>query len=159
MKIEPKHRAVARYLALGIPLGKVLETLGLTSGTSLERWQAIVKTPLFQEEIRKFEGKFEDALVEDQLTDSTMLRLKSLQKGAVTVLEEELEAVMDDDGREINAGTRLKAAFGILDRTGYSPKEERSISATLMINLSQDTYDKLSKKQELAPQPELIRER
>ena len=130
--LKTQHRTVALYLAMGSSLVDVCEVLGL----KYETWRQIEKAPLFIEEVKRIQEKREEELLDKAEEDPIYLKLKLATNRAASMLVSEIENLDSETGG--TAGTRIKAAESILDRTGYGKKQDEEIGRILMINLSEE---------------------
>ena len=71
-ELKSKHRAVARYLAVGLPLDKICDNLGLNYAT----WKTISNQELFKEAVRLIQVELEDRLIEESISDPVLLKIK-----------------------------------------------------------------------------------
>jgi len=149
--LKTKHRAVARYLALGIPLADVCENLGL----SLESWRQIVSEPLFKQEVKRVEGELEEKMLENAVSDPVVAKMKMSALQAVSVLVSE----MNNQEKEMGASsaTRIRAADSLLDRVGYNTPSVQNGSNIIFLEMSTAKLDALRGKKGVAEQPDSVR--
>ena len=105
--LYPHHRSMARTLVSeGLRPGELAERFGM----SPSQISVILSSPLFKAEVARLEAQAEVA-VSDIGRD-----LKSLQPRAVEVIAEDLHLAKPSP-------QRTRAAFDLLDRTGYGKNE------------------------------------
>lgn len=141
-EIKSVHRTVARYLALGIPLSNVCESLGL----NLSTWRQISAQELFKAEVKRIEGEIESQFVEEQSSDPVFLELKAASRQAAKRLTEEVNNFDPDTGA--SAATRIKAATSVLDRIGLTGVTDQRPQTMINIQISQAKADLLAKQKE-----------
>ena len=152
-RIGPIHRAVARSLARGFSLEKTLSEFGIMN---VSRWKTIVSSPFFQMEVKRFEALLEEEILKEESTDPIWVKLKDAREKAVERVSAEVDN--DDPEQGANASTRLKASFGILDRTGYGVKSTQEAAQTaITINLISGQFEKVFSPRALQVQPDSIR--
>lgn len=127
---ETKYKAVARYMATGIPLEVICGNLGL----SLDRWRQVVGESVFKDILRQTEENMDERLGEVISEDPVFIKMKMAGKKAVDRIVEEIDNFAEDQGA--NAGTRLKAAEGILSRIGYYKTDLPINAASIKIEIS-----------------------
>jgi hypothetical protein len=146
-KIKAQHRAVARYLAFGYPLGTVCDSLGL----NVKRWQVIVNTPLFQALLQEKEASLEEKLIEDECYDPVLIKAKMESKASL----ETMVYLRDGDPEEVPAATKLSSAKSILELAGYPKKESEQKATHVTISFSPDKAESLNGiAADLEPQPD-----
>jgi len=147
-ELKTQHRAVARYLALGISLRDICAQFNLNHST----WSQVVITPLFKHEQLRIEAELEDKILDDEVKDPILARLKTATIKAVTRLVEEVDNCQEGS----SASTRIKAAESILDRCGYSHKEKETTLNTVFVPISQEKIDAIFAKTPLLTQPDSV---
>jgi len=154
-KLQTQHQAVAANLARGLPLERVLEFLGIPSSSdSLKRWKRISADPLFKDEVRRMQERFENSLVQDEIRDPVYYSMKTAAREAAELLRTELS----NDGEGANAGSRIKAATSILDRTGYSGRDESGKAGTnIIVALAGSQVEHMERVSRPTDQPEVIK--
>lgn len=148
--LNTKHRAVARYLALGLSLKEVCEQFNL----NLDTWRQVTSTPLFKHEQERIMEELEDRVLEDAVKDPVLAKLKTSALKAVERLISEIDNGDKESGA--SATSRIKAAESILDRCGYNHREKETGVSAIFIPLSQDKLDSILGKAPLLPQPQNI---
>ena len=146
--LNTKHRAVARYLALGLSLKEVCEQFNL----NLDTWRQVTSTPLFKHEQERIMEELEDRVLEDAVKDPVLAKLKTAALRSV----ERLISEVDNAEEGASATSRIKAAESILDRCGYNHREKETGVSAIFIPLSQDKLDSILGKAPLSPQPQNI---
>ena len=149
-ELNNKHRAVARYMALGLGLKEICDMFQLNHGT----WQQITNTPLFKHEQERITSELEDRILEDAVKDPVIARIKAASLKAVNRLVEEIDAVGEESGA--TSSSRIKAAESILDRCGYNSKKEDHPTGAVFIPVTQDKLDAIFSKAGILPQPQSI---
>jgi hypothetical protein len=129
VELKPKHKAVARLLALGVPLPDICSTYNLNYDT----WTQTCRAPLFKAEVASIQDELTDRMIDETIKDPSVARLKTLSAKAITALESELENHNREDGA--TAASRIKAADSILDRAGYIGKTEQ-LAPSVVIEIS-----------------------
>jgi hypothetical protein len=147
-ELKTQHRAVARYLAFGVSLREICEQFNLNHST----WVQVVSTPLFKHEQQRIESELEDRLIDDEVKDPVLAKLKMATVKAVTRLVEEIDNCQEG----ASASTRIKAAESILDRCGYSHKEKETTMNTVFVPIQQEKIDAIFKKMAITPQADSI---
>lgn len=145
--LNTKHRAVARYLALGVRLEDICAMYSL----NLSSWRQIVTSPLFKHEVERVSSELEDRILEDAAKDPVMAQLKAGTLTAVKTLLHEAENHNPEEGA--SAGTRIRAAESILDRCGYNYKPEAPQSNVIFVSLGSEKLDAVLGKKEITAQP------
>ncbi len=109
--IRPRHREMARMLALGMTQADVARYLGITQA----RLSIIVNSPLFKLELAKLEQKREESVadIKDTLLELAPSAVDTLAKTMYTSPSERL---------------RLDAAKDILDRAGVEKKTSVTVT-------------------------------
>ena len=79
---ETKYRAVARYLAMGIPLDSICANLGL----SLDRWRVIINEPIFKSILAEVQDLMDEKLGEAVSEDPIFIRMKMARKPRIELL-------------------------------------------------------------------------
>ncbi|MCP3685959.1 MAG: hypothetical protein GY861_25210 [bacterium] len=151
--LKTVHHAVARYMAFGHLLPDICQMLGL----NLTRWKEIVRSPLFQDRVSTLRAELDAAIMDDYVKDPVLAHLNTLKVKAVERLAIELDEV-DSEDSSATSNTRLKAAFGILDRTGYRDKADTDSRDIIFISLSEDKLNAVqaAKGKEIPPQGEKV---
>jgi len=150
LNIQSKHKAVARYLALGFPLSDICNALGLNKTT----WSRTISEPIFQEELSRVQTELEDRILDDGVKDPVYAALKMGATKAVATLRAELENTNPEEGA--SASTRIKAANSILDRVGYNSARQQA-AVNITFQLSREKLElACGKPAPVAPQPDSI---
>ena len=144
-KLSNVHSAVARELAVGIPLDKICETRGLL----LSSWRNITGAPLFRAKVKELQVEIEDQMIDDHCSDPTLLTLRNESLASAKLLIEERDNY-DKEDSGATSNTRIKAAGMILELNGYGRKEEAP-GTTVVINLSPDKLTALKEAQGSKP--------
>jgi len=151
LELKSRHRAVARYMAIGCDLKTICDNYGLNYSS----WLQITQAPLFREEVKRIELEIENRLVEESVTDRNILRMKLASTRAVARLEAEMDNIDADSGA--SAATRIKAATSILDRVGYSGKEDTGPSQNVVVfEFSKEKLEAVKSKSQVGVQPEAV---
>lgn len=111
VQVRPWHRAMARMVATG---ARPMEIAGAFDYSNSQVTK-ILESPLFQAEVARIEAQADAEAV------SIRSDLQQMSVRAIEILDETLDIPVDsweDRNKKINA------AFGILDRAGYSKKEQ-----------------------------------
>ena len=145
--LNTKHRAVARYLALGVKLEDICQMYSL----NLSSWRQITTSPLFQHEVARVAGELEDRILDDAVKDPVLAQLKAGTLSAVKRLLVEADNCNPEEGA--NAGTRIRAAESILDRCGYNYKQEPAQNNVIFVALGSEKLDAVLGKKEITAQP------
>lgn len=146
--LNQKHRAVARYLGLGISLREICSQFGLNYST----WTQIVSTPIFKHEQERIASELEDRILDDAVKDPVTAQLKAATLKAVNRLVSEI----DNESESASASTRIKAAESILDRCGYNHQPKETALSAVFVPISQEKLDAILAKSEIKPQPQSI---
>jgi len=146
--LNQKHKAVARYLALGVSLSDICDQFGF----NLTTWKQIVNAPIFKHEVERINGELEERILEDAVKDPVHLKLKMAATKAANRLIEEIDAA----GEDSNASSRIRAAESILDRCGYNSKETDKSQQVIFVGLTPDKLDAILTKKEITPQPQSV---
>jgi hypothetical protein len=147
-ELKNHHKAVARQLALGVPLKKICEILNLSYST----WSQITCQQLFKDEVARVAGELEEAIIDEAVKDPVHARLRAASVQAANLLIEEIEN--NDPSQGASSSTRIKAATSILDRAGYSSAPSAQVNQTLIFNLSESKLNSImngAKKPEVQP--------
>jgi len=150
VKLNNTHRAVARYIALGLQLSEVCNHLGL----NYESWRQTVNQPLFKEEVKRIQSEIENRMIEDAVTDPVVARLKMSAVKASELLVAELSNHEREDGA--SATSRIKAATEILNRAGYSDNQQVEGQNIIFLELSPEKLSALQPKK-IEKQPDKIK--
>ena len=119
-----------RLLALG---RNTLREICDAHSLNYSSWVAITNTTLFKAELEKVVREIEEREIETASTDPVRLKLMAAGEKAAT----RLVAEMDNMSADASASTRIKAAESILDRLGYSQRQEESRpQQTIVLNVS-----------------------
>jgi len=121
LQINPMHRAVMRYMALGIPLPEICKRLDL----DLNVWQHITTSAAFQDALQQLLSEYDDRVASE---DPILAKLKNLADQAVEVHKQNMDSV------STRPTTAQRAAESILDRLGY--REIQSAQTVININIS-----------------------
>lgn len=110
-KLTARHRDIIRRLILGETPVEISMELGVNQNT-LSR---LIKDPLFVTELTETEARLEKQLSEK---GGVMDRLTRIAGTAVGVCADAVDGQIDNE--KVPMGLRLKSAWDVLDRTGYS---------------------------------------
>ncbi len=150
MNIQSKHKAVARYLALGFPLSDICDALGLNKAT----WARTVSEPIFREELSRIQMELEDRILDDGVKDPVYAALKIGAAKSVQTLLAEQANMNPEEGA--SASTRIKAANSILDRVGYNSAPQQA-AVNITFQLSREKLElACGKPPSIEPQPDSI---
>ena len=113
----PRHKSMARMVALGLGM----EDIRMATGFTAAHVSRIMGSPMFQVEVERLSAQVEDNLITDVRKD-----LQDMAVRAVQVLDEDLNLHVDGDLKARKL--RQNAAFDVLDRNGIgkhsdAPKE------------------------------------
>lgn len=148
-ELKSKHRAVARYLAVGLPLDKICDNLGLNYAT----WKTISNQELFKEAVRLIQVELEDRLIDESISDPVLLKIKLEAGKSVDRLVLERDMVETELGA--SSTTRISAAKSLLALSGYD-KDQKAMSPMITINLTQDKIAAVMRNKDIKPQPDRI---
>lgn len=139
-ELKTMYRAVARYMALGVPIEKICAALSL----NLESVKRVAGDELFKAEVRRVEAELEERILEDAASDPVVAELKMAGKIAAARLVQEVENFDKESGG--SAATRIKAAESILDRIGYSQPVSSNGPSLIFVELSPEKLAAVQKK-------------
>ena len=138
-KLKPIYTVVARELALGISL----EDICVVRSLNLETMRRVVRGDLFKEELRRFQDEVDREILEQVHTDPVLQKLKTLSYNAVGRLESEMDNFDPETGG--TGASRISASKAILDRSGYTGKQEDKGDTKVIIMLSESKLDAVKK--------------
>jgi len=120
-KMQPRYWALMRKMLAGKSHTEAGEELGYTNQMAY----IISKSPLFIQEMEKMKASLDKEFIETQakaeVGDPTRAQLNESTLKAAKALDQALQA------GDINA--IIRAANSVLDRTGYSKEEKRTVKA------------------------------
>jgi hypothetical protein len=143
--LNSKHKAIARYLAMGADLRDVCRTYSL----NYESWINITRSPLFKEEVARLERELEERMLQEISEDPVMQQLKVSALKAARTLDSELENYEKELGA--NASTRISASKTVLESAGYKKQENGAKSPSVIINLG-NFQSELLKRATIVPE-------
>ena len=126
--LRAQHRHMARLTAMGVPAQEIATATGYTPG----QISRILGSPLFQAEVARLTAH------EEQHVAAVQDDLKVMSTRAIEILSEDLEVEPKDNATRT---LRQRAAFDVLDRAGFSKKEQPQLHAHLHAHLSQEIKD------------------
>ena len=106
--LYPRHRAMARYVAVGVPNSELALRFGMTAA----QISRIVNSPVFEAEVKRLTDQIDEEVVDIRKD------LELLAPRAVEVIDEQLNYPGTDDK------VRQRAAFDVLDRCGHGAKKD-----------------------------------
>jgi hypothetical protein len=140
-------RTVARYLALGMSLPDICTAYGLP----YDHWKTATDTLIFRKEYERISLELEKRFLEDATEDPVVARLRLASSKAASRLSEEVDNFDPESGA--SAATRIRAADSILDRIGYTKKQEQSAPpALILVHLNASDFA-AARAKALQPQP------
>ncbi len=121
--VIPRHRALMRRLIAGMTLSKAAEDIGFT----VSRASLIVKSPLFQAEMKRYALEIQRTVVqtEGQQTD--------LHKRIEEEAGKSLDKVVELRDKATSERVQQISAFDILDRAGYGAKKFEDKKVTIEV--------------------------
>lgn len=91
-------------------------------------------------------------MLDDAVKDPVIAKIKLASLRAATRLIEEV----DSSGEDSSSMSRIKAAESILDRCGYTHKNEPQQNNVIFVSLSPDKLNSVLEKTEIKPQPSSV---
>lgn len=106
--LKTNHREIARLAFEGYKAPEIADQLNMTTGTVKQ----LLNDPLCKSAIQKMQDEADKAVID------VRKELSKMNLDAVRVIKE----ILNDQSAA--RSTQLKAAEGVLDRSGYSPKQQ-----------------------------------
>lgn len=111
---SPRHRMVVALYATGAFTNKQISEI---TGISYNRISIIINDPRAQFELREFAARAAEHVADVH----SMIRFAAV---------EAFQEIMDEMRNSKNENVRQRAAFGILDRAGYTPVQKHLVGRT-----------------------------